>query len=414
MQKFFFTLLFLLIAQNSFLNASPKVLISKPSFTDKYYTSPINLVGIAYDTDLLLINGKEVELNTHSFNTEISFNAIGSQEITIVAINNEFKKFKKKFTFKIIPKFNDAKKHYAVKHIGIAASEHVISGYKGSKFFRPNFPFTRAELANTLLSLNNIDPNEHLFSFQFADLQTNHWSYPYIQTALEYDLISPQDQEHFGPEGYISRVEFLHSIKKQLKPFLRTPLKSFSDVPNNFYAKNLIEQLTDNNIVPDNWIDTDLFQPNKQISRGEAAYILGNIFLNNKTTLANQAPKFLTRTQHFALEPCYGSNCYYLRLNPNLNIEANFMKIILHIPEPLTLYLSDNGEGPDQFSSDHTFSTLFSSSWNFANNKTLYSYKLYSPENDQIYTESGEITQQENRFILIPNPNENNSLANIF
>ena len=129
-------------------------------------------------------------------------------------------------------------------------------------------------------------------------------------------------------------------------------------------------------------------------------YILRSISVQSWDSVP-PAPALILRKQFFSLETCKSSECFYIRLNPNLNNNASFAKLILFTPNANTLYLVDNGQHPDQFSDDKTFSCIIKTKWDFTRN-TDYYYELYNIYNEQLYNENGIIKSNDNNFELIP------------
>jgi hypothetical protein len=98
----------------------------------------------------------------------------------------------------------------------------------------------------------------------FTDIQ-GHWAADFISALAKQGLISGFSDGTFKPEAQISRAEYAALLVKAFNPTPKRPAKQFPDVPDNFWAKDAIQQAYRSQFIsglPDN-----TFRPNEIIQR---------------------------------------------------------------------------------------------------------------------------------------------------
>ena len=162
------------------------------------------------------------------------------------------------------------------------SDDNVFSGYIGhgvgegyfttaNEYFYPNNNLSRAELAKIAVigaGLTEEVNSEH----DFKDVKADNAFYMYVETLLNKGMISPN--EYFNPDMSVTRAEATKMLVNAFGYELdSTGGPSFDDVSadNQFYA--YIETAMNKGLV--NGYEDKTFKPNNNITRAEAAKIIG-------------------------------------------------------------------------------------------------------------------------------------------
>lgn len=143
--------------------------------------------------------------------------------------------------------------------------------------FRPDQPITRAEALKIAL---------HLFDYQLTDdlsalknyigIDQNAWYAQYFATALKEGIVQGYDDKTLRPNSLTTRSEALKMIllaaKKEIKD--SNASSPFSDVPEDFWAKNLIEFAYNQKIIQGK--SPKIFAPLDYVTRAELAVMARN------------------------------------------------------------------------------------------------------------------------------------------
>lgn len=141
------------------------------------------------------------------------------------------------------------------------------------KKFAPNEKITRAQAASVLKRI--IDPNAKANdSTSFRDVKKNAWYYDDIVFIEKRGLISGYEDGTFKPENAMTRAQFAHLINNYLKLEEGNNPMNFSDVKKNHWASKAINTLSSHGIMVG---DNNKFNPDKNITRAEAATIFNKI-----------------------------------------------------------------------------------------------------------------------------------------
>jgi len=117
------------------------------------------------------------------------------------------------------PSFQDlSPDHWAFKEIQFLAQEGIISGYPDGTF-RPENPVTRAEFAKLVL-LSFLHKEEPRFPAvpTFPDVPRRHWAFGYVEACAKLGWISGYPDGRFEPERTISKAEIVKVIVLARKP----------------------------------------------------------------------------------------------------------------------------------------------------------------------------------------------------
>ena len=169
------------------------------------------------------------------------------------------------------PRFSDVPEGYwAREAIEILAEKGIIGGYPDGTF-KPEKSLTRAELCSLLIKAQWImvsKPEKQIFS----DLPPSHWAAPYIQAAVNLKLVGGYPDGTFRPSKTLNRVEGVLILSRfaNLKPVRGE--SPYLDLPADYWAAPNI--IAANNAGLLDYISGHNFEPQKEFSRAEAAYIL--------------------------------------------------------------------------------------------------------------------------------------------
>ncbi|SFL49088.1 Cytochrome c553 [Paenibacillus sp. 1_12] len=170
--------------------------------------------------------------------------------------------------------FNDISRHWASKEIKELFDKQLIDGYvnkqDGTMSFKPEQNITRVEFVRYLVKAKQMFLSNSTTS-DFTDINTDKEDRTYIITAVEYGLIDGYADHTFRPNNQISRAE-IAAILARGEMLKAAPGKSFSDVADNFWAKDNILAVQQAKLF-DGYED-GTFRPLKEMKRGEAVAVI--------------------------------------------------------------------------------------------------------------------------------------------
>lgn len=154
----------------------------------------------------------------------------------------------------------------------------VLTGaIKDSEKFQPSKKINKAAFLKISLENNGFSPEIDFAKTPFLDVEVNSWYAPYVQKALQINLIEfDPTSPYFKPSNDITRaqgIELIAKLEGIALPQLEVKDNLFNDTTDqpkfNYLAaialeKNLIHKLK----------DSQLFFPNFELKRGEAANII--------------------------------------------------------------------------------------------------------------------------------------------
>ncbi|GEM_PF-2986068 len=165
---------------------------------------------------------------------------------------------------------------YAIVQLGEGEADHepYIRAYPDG-LFRPDQAVTRAEMASMLVRLNGLSKAETLGS-SFADVSESHWASQTIAQASKAGLLRGYADGTFRAEGGVTRAEMAVIIFNQLKLTVGESPSSFSDVPANHWASNMIAAVQSTGLLPGK--SDGRFDLDGKVTRAEAVTILNQLF----------------------------------------------------------------------------------------------------------------------------------------
>lgn len=146
-----------------------------------------------------------------------------------------------------------------------------MQGYENNTF-RPDAPMTRAEVLAVLARLSDDYTGQEVSDF--ADVAIGSWYYSYVGYGEKLGVVHGYTDGLFYPQKQITRAEFAAVMCRQLK---LTPDDTaiFADVSGH-WAAGYISRLCGMEVI--NGYPDGTFQPERAISRAEAAKIINRIY----------------------------------------------------------------------------------------------------------------------------------------
>jgi hypothetical protein len=117
---------------------------------------------------------------------------------------------------KDITNLNDIKDSWAKTDIEILASNGIISGYAGNSY-QPGRNISRAEMITILSRIINLKELKSQSSKTFSDVNQNYWAKDTIEDATSAGIIQGSDTNAFSPDNQATRAESISVIMRALK-----------------------------------------------------------------------------------------------------------------------------------------------------------------------------------------------------
>ena len=117
------------------------------------------------------------------------------------------------------------------------------------------------------------EPGGGTGSKQLSDIK-GHWAEPFIQPLFDKGIISGFSDGTFKPDTKMTRAQYAALLVKAFKPSPKRDAPKFTDVPANFWAKDVIQQAYRSQFLsgyPDN-----TFRPNENVQRVQVIVSLVN------------------------------------------------------------------------------------------------------------------------------------------
>ena len=173
----------------------------------------------------------------------------------------------------IIPPKDVSMEYWAMEPIVLNSVLGLIKGYPDGSF-KPETGITRAELTALLVRTGSIDPNawNNAASEQkFTDIKVKDWFTPYINMGVNLGLVTGYPDNTFKPNAVLNRAEGVTIIARYAKLAEKEGV-AFSDLKSGFWANKFIQPAKDAGLL--NYLAGKDFEPNKPLSRAEAAEVL--------------------------------------------------------------------------------------------------------------------------------------------
>lgn len=186
-------------------------------------------------------------------------------------------------------RFTDVPSNFwAYESITKMTKEGLMSGYRNGTF-KPNDPLSREEAASLFSNMIGDTPSIMLAS-SFSDITSDRWSSLAIESVARANIISGYGDNTYRPEQYMSRQEFavvadkfLHYQGYRTEDPTALDAIHFSDqkfiAP---WAQSSVRELALWGFI--NYSTKGLFNPEKYITRGEAAEITYRLLFSKEAT----------------------------------------------------------------------------------------------------------------------------------
>ena len=167
----------------------------------------------------------------------------------------------------------------ATVKLGSTSGMDFVSGVTSANYSNPVQLWITSEDGDTT-RMYTVTVEEGI---SFSDVNPGDWFYDNVMDAAENGYISGMGDGTFNPTGATTRAQFASMIANAMGYEANPDAKSaFPDVADDFWGKAAINFCVENGIL--SGYDDGTFQPNKAITRQEAASILRNAFELTETT----------------------------------------------------------------------------------------------------------------------------------
>lgn len=148
----------------------------------------------------------------------------------------------------------------------------IVGGYE-DQTFRPTNNITRAEVAKIMVGVKQLQDYTNSSTIQdYLDVPNTLWSFNYIKTAKENNIMDGYGNGYFGPDDKLTRGQMAHLLKKALLLSEGPSTLPFTDVPSNAYYFGGIASLYSNEITKG--VSETSFAPDSPITRQQLAVFL--------------------------------------------------------------------------------------------------------------------------------------------
>lgn len=144
------------------------------------------------------------------------------------------------------------------------------------KEFRPDQPITRAETIKIALHVFDYQlTQDHSSLSSYLGVDQNAWYAPYLATALQQGIIQGYEDKTLRPNSFTSRTEALKIILLAAKKKITSgTASSFTDLPENFWGKDLINFAYNEKIIQGK--SPKIFAPLDPVTRAELVVMARN------------------------------------------------------------------------------------------------------------------------------------------
>lgn len=172
------------------------------------------------------------------------------------------------------PVYRDIQGNWAQASIQRLLDRHIATGFSDGTF-KPDQAVTRAQFVKMLLLTNNIQTQDNL-SADFKDVKKKDWNFPYIETAVQEQIINTKEYgAFFHPEKNITRQEIAVMIARSLNLKEDKADLKFKDKQYITNHQGLIGAVEKSEIVKG--YPNGNFAPTKDATRAQVAVILNRV-----------------------------------------------------------------------------------------------------------------------------------------
>jgi len=185
----------------------------------------------------------------------------------------------------ILKQFTDVKGHWAEKTIVNLINEGIVAGDNHSKF-NPNQKITREQFIKLLVESQGYQLVKGKQTF--TDVSSTRWSNPYIEAAVEHEIIIPSEyRSSFAPNEPISRLEMAVFASRALQLVEDEGKLSFIDSNAVTENRGLVGAAVNAKIITG--FQDNSFRPMDTATRAEATVIIQRIINYRGAAQVDQA-----------------------------------------------------------------------------------------------------------------------------
>lgn len=203
---------------------------------------------------------------------------------------------------------------WAYESITKMTKEELMSGYSNGAF-KPNDPLSREEAASLFSHMLGDTPSIMLAS-SFSDITSDRWSSLAIESVARANIISGYGDSTYRPEQYMSRQEFAVVANKFLhyqgyRTEDPTALDTIHFSDQKFiapWAQSSVRELALLGFI--NYNTTGLFNPEKYVTRAEAAEITYRLLFSKEATATQHTiqQQQMEETARALIKKTFGEN----------------------------------------------------------------------------------------------------------
>lgn len=160
--------------------------------------------------------------------------------------------------------------HWAYDDITYLVSQGIVSGYSDG-YFRPARDVSRSEFSKIVTLSVDICPI-YPATATFPDVPTDHWSFGYVEAAVQAGIVSGYADGYFYPANKITRAQLSKMVNNAYGWSYSGGLVDFPDVPPSHWAYGYIMSLNEKGVVqgyPDGY-----FYPANQATRAQSSTMI--------------------------------------------------------------------------------------------------------------------------------------------
>jgi len=166
--------------------------------------------------------------------------------------------------------------HAFFKFVEKLRTKGIVQGY-GGNLYLPYKAITRVEALKIILSSGKVDIVENTTFHQYKDLDDDNWYFDYIQSGTKNGIVKGYTDGYFRPNANVSRIEFLKMVMEVSNINIQNNLSNpFPDLKDSFWGTAYVKTAYDRELIQGN--ADGKFYPDREISRAEAAKIVGFLF----------------------------------------------------------------------------------------------------------------------------------------
>lgn len=169
--------------------------------------------------------------------------------------------------------------YWGYSAINQMVEDGVVNGYEDNTF-KPEREITRAEFAKMFSIALGVNFESENLGYYIAidDVDFNHWAYNYIQSAYEYFPNMDDDSVLFEPDKYITREDAAFALAKRIAPNVNTygALDNFTDADDISESKRYQVSLAVASGIMNGYGDGTL-NPKGNLTRAQVCTLINNI-----------------------------------------------------------------------------------------------------------------------------------------